>query len=209
MNRLASLPTLILLALLGAARADDSAKDTFQIDVKASELRLHVKKKGALKAFAHDHDMVANVFTGSVTWSASAPERASVSFEVATKDIAVLDPQLSASDRASVLKTMQSDEVLDVVKYPRIAFHSTSVVVKPKTADGKQPLAVVGRLALHGTSKQATLDVVLTEKDGVIEVTGEHPLKQSDYGMEPYSTGLGSIGVQDVIEVTFRITAKK
>ncbi len=202
-------PAIALLLLLALVAHGEEPAPTFQIDTKASELRLEVKKRGALKAFAHDHEIAANVFTGSVVWDAAAPDKASVKLEVATKDLVVLDPHLSASDRASVQKTMHSDEVLSVAKFPTITFASTAVVLRPKKAGGEQPLAVMGKLTLHGQTRGVTIEVLLVEKDGNVEVTGEHALKQSEFGMEPYSTGLGAIGVQDVVTLKFKVVSRR
>ena len=38
-------------------------------------------------------------------------------------------------------------------------------------------------------------------------LSGDYELKQSEFGVEPYSTGFGAVGVQDVITVRFHIVA--
>lgn len=196
---------LLLVATVALAGETDR---TFAIDRNASDFHLAVKKRGVLKAFAHDHDVVARVFTGTVVWDAASPEKSSVTLRVSTKDLAVVDAAASAEDKASMNKTMASDEILDVAKFPEIVFESTNVVALNPTKPGERPLSVSGRLTLHGVTRPAMLRVVLTEKDGTIEVTGEHAIKQSDHGIEPYSAGLGTIGVQDEIGVKFRIVSR-
>jgi len=194
---------------LSRARADDAAANRYQIDDKAGELTLSVKKKGALKAFAHDHEIAALVYTGTVVWVAGAPETSSVTLEIATKDLTVQDPQLSADDRKSVQEKMAGADVLDVAKFPRITFVSSFAVAREKDSAGRTPLSVMGKLTLHGVARQTTIEVLLEEKNGVLTVTGEHSFKQSDHGMEPYSTGFGSIAVQDVVTLKFKIVARK
>ena len=66
----------------------------------------------------------------------------------------------------------------------------------------------MGSLTLHGVSKQRTLEVKLVTKDGTVEVSGQHAFNQSDFGIEPYSTGFGAIGVQDEVSFKFRLVAR-
>jgi polyisoprenoid-binding protein YceI len=205
---LAAALLLVGALALSAAHADDAAP-RFAIDPKAGEVRLEVKKKGALKAFAHDHDMVARVYTGTVVWSPADLEKASVEIRITTKEIEVLDPELSESDRNTVRDEMRGEKCLDVAKYPEISFVSQSVIAHEKDAQGHRPLSVVGKLTLHGVTKQRTLEVVLVEKDGALEVTGEHRLKQTDFGMEPISVALGTISVQDELVVKWKIVARR
>jgi polyisoprenoid-binding protein YceI len=206
------LPALVALSTLLAAEPlrAEGPSGRYTVDPHASELTVFVKKKGALKAFAHDHEMVARVFSGSVAWDRAAPERSSVAFAVDAREIVVLDPQLSESDRASVQKTMRGPEVLSVDKYPEIAFSSESVVAHEKDGSGRVPLSVTGRLTLHGVARQTTLQVLLAEtKEHELTVTGEHGIKQSDHGIEPYSAAFGTIAVEDLVTVKFRVVARE
>ncbi len=68
--------------------------------------------------------------------------------------------------------------------------------------------SVVGKLTLHGTTRVAMIKVRVKEDKDALVVTGEHVLKQTDYGIEPYSTALGAVGVQDEVRVSWTITAK-
>jgi polyisoprenoid-binding protein YceI len=189
--------------------AEDDAGSRYAVDQKAGSLTLEVKKKGALKAFAHDHDMAARVYTGTVVWVPGAPERSSVSIRITTKDIVVLDKELSDKDRAQVQATMESSEVLDVKRYPEITFVSESVAARAKRPEGGIPLAVTGKLTLHGSTRQRTLEVVLEEKDGKIEVSGDHAILQTDFGIEPSSMAFGAVGVEDKVTIKLRIVAER
>ncbi len=189
--------------------AEDAAP--FALDPKAGKIDLLVKKKGFLKAFAHDHDMVAPVYTGSIAWMPEEPERSSVRIEIDTREIVVGDSELSAGDKATVQERMRGPDVLDVSKFPRVTFVSQSVVVHARDARGRTPLSVLGTLTLHGVARQTTLDVVLEDRQSerTVVVTGEHVLKQSDHGIEPFSSGFGAVAVQDDVTVAFTIVARR
>jgi polyisoprenoid-binding protein YceI len=200
----------VLAILLGlghlAAMAGDSA-NRFAIDDKAGEVTLSVKKKGALKAFAHDHDMVAKVYTGSIVWVPTQVGSSSVSIEIDTNQIILLDPKMSDDDRADVQKRMRSADVLDVAKFPKLSFTSVNVEGHAKDSSGRTPLTVVGNLTLHGVTRLAKLEVLLEEKGTDVVVTGEHSIKQSFHGIEPYSTAFGAIAVEDDVTIKFKIVA--
>jgi polyisoprenoid-binding protein YceI/protein-S-isoprenylcysteine O-methyltransferase Ste14 len=190
----------------GAARADDAAR-TFALGASSGELSIEVKKRGALKAFAHDHTIAAPIESGQVTWCPKSPAASTVALRVQTKKIHVVDPDFSDSDRAKVQKNMESDEVLDVAKYPEIVFVSEAVTpLEPEGAT--QVLSVSGKLTLHGVTRPAMIKVRITEEKGALVVVGEHVVKQSDFGMEPYSAVLGTVGVQDDVRVSWKLVLK-
>ncbi len=209
LGRVARSSGLALALLAGGAALAGDALAPLQIDPAASELKLEIKKRGVLKAFAHDHDGVATVITGSILWDAQAPEKSSVKLRISTKDIRIVDAHASKEDKDEMNSIMLSDKILDAAKFPEIVFESNTVVANPVTKAGEHSLSVMGTLKLHGTARGTTLKVVLVEKEkGAVEVTGEHTLVQSDHGIEPYSAALGAIGVQDAIGVRFRIVAR-
>jgi polyisoprenoid-binding protein YceI len=201
-------PIVVAIVASGLARGDD-AEGRHALDPKAGEVSLFVKKKGALKAFAHDHDFLANVYTGTVVWVASAPERAAIDIEIDARELVLRDGKLSADDHATVQKRALSDEVLDVAHFPKVTFVSQTVVVHAKDASGKTPVSVRGKLTLHGVAKQTVIEALLEEKQDELVLTGEHIFKQSDHGIEPYSAGFGAVAVEDAVTLTFKLVARR
>lgn len=206
-----ALPLALALAAVapGLHAEDPVTGRKLEIDARAGEFRLFVKKKGALKAFAHDHEFDVRGYTGTIVWDASDAAKGSVALRIPSKEVALVDDgKLSPGDRAKIQEETLSDAILDVKKYPEIAFKSSSVVVHARDKDGALPLSVLGTLTLHGVSKQRTLEVKLLEKEGALEVSGEHAFLQSDFGIEPFSAALGMVGVQDEVTFKFRIVGK-
>jgi polyisoprenoid-binding protein YceI len=197
-----------LTVLLASARAEDPLT-RLVFDEKGSELKLFVKKRGALSAFAHDHDVIARKFSGTVEWDPKKPERSSVEITVDVSQLDVLQGKMSESDRKKVQDAMLSSDILDAKKFPEVSYKSGAVTVGEKDKDGRLPLTINGKLKLHGVEKPAWLKVSVIEKDGGLEVAGEHTVKQSDHGIEPYSTAFGAVGVEDDVQLSFKIMAKK
>ncbi|HET8754616.1 MAG TPA: YceI family protein [Solirubrobacteraceae bacterium] len=90
-------------------------------------------------------------------------------------------------DRANVEQTID-DEVL---KRQDISFRSTRV---EPTADG---LSVTGDLTLRGTTRPLAFDLVLA--DG--RVRGTAVVKQTEWGMKPYTALFGALKVADDVRV--------
>jgi polyisoprenoid-binding protein YceI len=189
--------------------AGDPLAERFTIDDRAGELTVLVKKKGALKAFAHDHDIVARVYSGSIAWVSSVAEASSVQLEIETKELIVRDQELSDDDRTTVQKHMRNEDVLDVDRFPKITFSSESAVVHPKDLKSRTPLSVRGTLTVHGVARKTTLEVLLEDRTTELVITGEHALKQSDHGIEPYSAAFGALAVEDTMTIRFRIVARR
>jgi len=88
-----------------------------------------------------------NTFEGSFDYDENNPSASKVSVEI---DTASVD-----SNHAERDKHLRSDDFLDVSKYPKASFVSTSFQDK---GDGKA--ALQGNLTLHGVTKPITIDVM-------------------------------------------------
>ena len=189
-------PALMTLIFLSAALcAPRTGAQDYSIDTARSHLKLRVFKSGLLSAFAHNHEIEAPITAGMVHLSGDP----SVVLKVHARELRVLDPEVSAKERADVQRTMESPEVLDVRRFPEISFQSTAVQKKDD-----RHWAVRGKLALHGQTAPVEVDVVL--KDGYYE--GSTQLRQHDFGMVPVSIAGGTVKVKDEVRVDFRIVLR-
>jgi polyisoprenoid-binding protein YceI len=166
------------------------------IDTAHSSLKVRVFKTGLFSALAHDHEIEAPIAAGTVRMG----DNPSVTLEVHSRELRVLDPDASASTRADVQKTMEGSEVLDVNRFPEISFQSTEIQKK-----GEQRWTVRGNLTLHGRTSAVDVEVVL--RDGHFE--GSAQLKQHDFGMTPISIGGGTVKVKDEVRIEFTIGLKQ
>jgi Fe-Mn family superoxide dismutase len=97
---------------------------------------------------------------------------------------------LGADDRANIEQTID-DEVL---KRQAIEFRSTAV----KAAAGGSRISVSGELSLNGTARPIEFDLIVGD-DGTF--TCSTVVKQTEWGMTPYSALFGALKVVDEIEV--------
>ena len=87
-----------------------------------------------------------NTFTGNFEYDEKNPDKASVQVEI---DVASID-----SNHAERDKHLRGDDFLDVKKFPKAKFESTSF---KENGDGTAVLK--GNFTLHGVTKPVTIDV--------------------------------------------------
>ena len=165
-----------------------------EIDRASSKITIHVEKSGLFSAFAHNHIISAPLASGHL----DAGQR-TVELNFHSREMRVLDPDVSDSDRAEIERTMKSDKVLDVDRFPEISFASTSI--ESSAADR---YLVHGKLTLHGVTGQIDLPVSFVNG----RYTGKVTLKQTGYGITPIKIAGGSVKVKDPIEIVFEIVPR-
>lgn len=209
---------LALMALVAALSLADAAPPkpaAYKVGAKDSLFRVYVYKRGFASAFAHDHTIGVTDFEGQVDYRADAPEKSRVVISVDAASLEVLDSELDADDRAEVKSNMDSDEVLDVKKHKKIRFTSTRVKLISKTAlAGRKGawdlrLKVTGTLELHGKKRVVEAALKVIEEGARLVTIGELKVKQTDFGMEPFTAAWGAVGVKDVVDVRFRLASVK
>lgn len=97
---------------------------------------------------------------------------------------------LTEDDRANIAQTVNQE----VLKGTPISFRSTAV--RP---DGGGRLHVTGDLELAGGVNLIAFDLLLGD-DG--QVTGSATVRQTEWGIKPYSALFGTLKVADEVEVT-------
>lgn len=179
---------------------------TYLIVAPQSTFSVFVGRAGLLKGFGHNHTIAVESFSGRVQVPVEGIQRASVELEVETKSLRVADKDISEKERAEIQAAMH-DVVLETSHFPKISFRSVSISNgTPHHSD--QRFTVLGDLTLHGVTKRVAVPVVVTITPDRIRATGEVLIKQTDFGIKPYSAALGSIKVKDTVKLRFEMIAK-
>lgn len=180
----------ILLLSAGAAAQVKSAPAPKPHE---SAVTIHVYKTGLFSGLAHNHLVLAPVGGASMD-----PQGLKAEVSFATKDMKVIDPDVSDKDRAEIQSTMLGPKVLDAQKYPAIRFKSSRIELT-----SPQHYRVTGTLELHGTRKELSFEVTGTPE----HYHGATKLKQSDFGIQPISLFAGSVKVKDELDLEIDIYA--
>lgn len=197
---------LLLLALLAIWPASGQSR-TYRIVASESSLWVFVEKAGLLSAFAHNHEIGVRSWSGTVTLPDSGVAGASAQLDIDAKSLVVLDKKVSDKDRSEIFDSMHR-EVLESEKYPRIAFRSVSITGVAKSGENRYGFTLNGDLSLHGTTKRIAVPLTATVTPAEIRVSGKYRLKQTDYGIKPYSAAGGTIKVRDTVTINFSIVAR-
>lgn len=171
------------------------AANPVEIDTEHSSLTIRVYKTGLFAAFAHDHEIHAPVQHGSFD-----EEQQTVEFTVNARELRVMDPGVSQSERSDIQSTMLGPKVLDSEKFQEIKFHSTKV---ERVAAGKW--TVQGDLTLHGQTRPVKVDV--QGEQG--RYRGSAVLRQKDFDITPVSIAGGSVKVKNEVRIEFEIVGKQ
>ncbi|HSN17355.1 MAG TPA: YceI family protein [Gammaproteobacteria bacterium] len=186
----------------------------YAVDAEHSEVRFLVYKTGALSAWGHDHTVDAHGFKGEV-YLASSFADSSFALTLPVKDFQVDDPasravegpdfasKPSASDIQGTTANMLGPHTLDAAKYAEVTIQS----VKVTGSEAKAEATV--RITLHGTARDLKVPFTVKPSGDELTASGEFELRQSEFGITPFSAVGGALQVADVIKVKFKILARK
>ena len=185
----------------------------YRIDPARTEVTLLVHRSGPLARLGHNHAIVSGVERGAI-WMGSSPAQSGFEVRVPVDSFVVDDPVARAAAsadfpgavpddaRAGTKTNMLRAEVLDAGHYPE-------VVVRAASATGTWENAVV-HATVHVKDLQRDLDVPVTlaVAGTTVTATGAFKVRQTDFGITPFSVAGGAIQVADVVDVQFRIVAE-
>jgi polyisoprenoid-binding protein YceI len=89
--------------------------------------------------------------------------------------------------------------VLEAQRYPMVTLHAE------RLADGRLRVAVT----LHGATRWLALPAAIQVDAAQVNASGTARLKQTDFGVTPFSVGGGLLAVQDELEVRYHIVARR
>jgi YceI-like domain len=173
------------------------------IDPQASLIAITVRRGGPLARLGHDHVVAARTLAGEVD---AAGNRATLRFRVdaltvdepGLRRIAGLDTQPSAEAIEGTRRNMLT-RVLDAERYPWVEV----------TIERHGTGAVAAAITLHGVTRRYDVPATIAARDDSLRATGTLTLRQTDFGIVPFSVLGGAMAVQDALELRFDIVARR
>lgn len=188
--------------------AVDAKPARFEIDVPKSSLIVDVHPTGKMSRVSHELHLYANKWHGSFTFDRERPELTRGEIVVEANSLQERADDLNDSEKKKINQAVSSAQVLDAQRYPTIRFGFDRFDVLSQK-DGRFRGTLVGTLTLHGVSRPITIPArAVQQKDETLRVFGNASLEQTKFGIRPYSTPLGTQGIQDRVEVRFDVTAE-
>jgi len=206
-NRIGRTIVLFAILLLTATANAQSKSRTYTVVAGESSFWVFVAKAGLLSGLAHDHEIGVKSFTGHIVVPEAGAGGGSLELSVNAQSLVVLDKKPSEEDKKKIHDSMHS-EVLESAKYQKITFKSVSVSDVKQAGNDAYSFVVNGDLTLRGVTKRIAVPVAATVTPQELRATGKYTLKQTDYGIKPYSAAGGTVKVKDEVVVHFNIVAK-
>ncbi|HEY7153970.1 MAG TPA: YceI family protein [Gemmataceae bacterium] len=193
--------------LAQADRKERSRIATYQVDADAS--RIYVKV-GTATRLGHEHGVQGKLKSGKLTLGGGGElvfDMASFTADAAEarKRVGLEKKKVSANEAKKVTEAMRGADVLDVTKYPTATYHMDSITPLDKQAAGEPgTYQVEGSFSLHGTRQKLSFKAKVERgaKGGLLRMSGTFTIKQTDYGIKPYSAVGGLAKVADESEIS-------
>jgi polyisoprenoid-binding protein YceI len=192
-----------LLAVALVAWPQLSPGAPLKADTSASQLVIRTGRNGLFSALAHHHEFSPASWQVEVDLDPARPAEVRVDLTIDAATLHDHVARLAQKSRDHVDQMTAGPQVLDAQRYREITFHGESATARGEGADLQGVLH--GALSLHGATRP--LDVPFQARaDGPgYRVSGSARFRQTDFGITPYSTAGGTIGVDDEIQVDFEL----
>jgi polyisoprenoid-binding protein YceI len=203
-----SLLAVAFCAVVGGATLPTTVgTESLVIDPAASRVRIHLGRAGLFKFLGHDHEIDAPLAAGRIEIKDGDPARSSVRLRFEARRLAVVPGTEPADDIPKVEQRMRGPEVLDVARYPEIAFQSSSVAGEAPGKD-RYRLRVRGALQVKGRPFPVEIPLEVHRAGDTLEATGEVELRLRELGIAPPSVA-GVVNVANDFRVTFEVRARR
>jgi polyisoprenoid-binding protein YceI len=164
-----------------------------------ASLRIETKRRGAAAKAGHDLVIEVGSWHGTLEVGED-PDRSSLVLSAESGSMEVIEGTggimpLTGEDKVEIKKTLETE----VLQPGRVEFKSTEVT----SVDDGRRLRVTGELSMNGTVHPVGVELELAP-DGALSARAL--LKQSDWGIKPYSGLFGTLKLRDEIEVVGEAT---
>ena len=201
------------LGVTYAALAKEGGK-LFALDPAQSQVRIHVFRAGAAARFGHNHVLSAPQFIGYFYLPGSGTDAArfDLEFRLDALDIdkpeyrAALGPafasKISPDMIASTREHMLGEANLQAQQYPFVRLHSLQII-------GELPrFAARISVELHGQVREMWVPLTVNGLPDSLSASGSMVLRQTDFGIHPYSALGGILAVADAIVIDFTLRGR-
>jgi hypothetical protein len=173
--------------------------------LESSRAYVFVGKSG----LGHEHAIVGRVSAGRIVLGA-AEDAGFLEFDMtsfvadtqAARDFIGLEGEVGESTRQKVTENMCGADVLNVAKHPTARFAiARAVPLKKRRVEDPQRYELTGDFTLCGTTQPIRIVADVERLEDGVRLVGKFSILQSDFGIEPYSTAFGAVGVADELTI--------
>jgi hypothetical protein len=188
----------------------DPQSSLYKVDSANSIVRIKVLRGGAMAKFGHDHIVASRDIQGYLLLGDDNSCRAD--FYAPLNQLIVDDPVLR--DQASLVTTPSEKDIagtktnmlisLEADEFPFVQLQSLDCA---GVMDG-QPVAT--NIGLHGIFQEQQLIMAVAQpSSNSFVISGSFAILQTDFGIEPFSVFNGLLKVEDRLEISYQLLARK
>jgi polyisoprenoid-binding protein YceI len=194
-------PLLLILALFVGCPEPLSAQvsGSYRVNPKESKIEIHLFKGGLLGSLGDNHLIALTRFTGKANLSQTDGWRAELSGDA--DSLTVIDPWGNPTERKEVQDTMLGPDQVDASHFPSIELHSLSF----DPVDHDTVWNLVANVKLHGVTRKVQFSLDCHENGDKLQIQGKKMFKLTDFDIQPYSTGFGTVKIKNDFLVTYNV----
>ncbi|HWS91659.1 MAG TPA: YceI family protein [Mycobacterium sp.] len=168
------------------------------MDASDGELLVPTGVTGRAAKMGHRLTIARKLWTVTVRWAGGEPVNAELVVDVdslkvlrAEGDVKGLSGPEKALLRSNALRS------LDAGRCPEIRFTADTI---DKTHEGYR---LTGMLQIHGKTQNRVIALAVEDLGDAWRLSSQATVRQSDFGVKPYSLLMGSVKVADDVAVSF------
>ena len=172
--------------------------DTWTLTSSDGELLVHTGVTGRASKMGHRLTIAMRRWRATVRWSDDEPVSAQLTVDVDSLEVLQGEGGLTPlSGPEKILVRSNALRQLGAGRFPEIRFDADSI---DHSQDGYR---LAGTLQIHGKTRQYVIDLRTEDLGEVWRLSTEAVVRQSDFGVKPYSLVMGSLKVVDDVTVSF------
>lgn len=165
------------------------------------ELLIRTGVSGPAAAVGHRLTIAMRRWQVTTRWDYDRPVAAELAVDVGSLEVVRGEGGVTPlSGPEKMIVRRNASGALDARKFPRIVF---SANVIEKTDDGYR---LSGDLTIHGETRPQIVELRTDDRGDSWRLSSETVIRQSDFGVKPYSQLLGALKVADDVTVSFTAT---
>ncbi|MFN9245884.1 MAG: YceI family protein [Planctomycetota bacterium] len=194
------------LCLGGEGLAQQPQLKPGEINREFSRVYIFVDRSNSL---GHVHGVEGRLKSGTVMLNGAQPGSLVIDMPSCDADTAAgraafgLADDIDQGTRQKVNENMKGAEVLNVARFPEAKLENIKLTATGKTSQRRLPeYTLEGDFTLQQTTRKIMATCDLEEKNGWQHLRGLFKIRQTDYGIKPFSRVLGAVGVKDELLIS-------
>lgn len=193
---------------------DTTGATRYQVDAQASDVHILVYRGGTMARLGHNHVVSSKDLRGTLFLHEDL-KRSRVELQLPVLSLSVDEQKSRAAEgedfaaevpqdaRDGTRKNMLRPEVLDGEKYSTITLQSIAI------AGTRSRPELTMRVKIKDVARDIPVVATLLERGQSVTVSGEFAIKQTDFGITPFSVALGALQVVDQLKIKFSIVCRQ